>query len=91
MDRCAVSRQHWKIGAALELSALFSTIANGMLPILAKNISSGQSAKVSMIAFTPKSQIVTLAFTADSEDAFSVGGSSRKATRYKMKNRNRRR
>ena len=61
------------------------TIANGMLPILAKNLPSGLETKISMVAFTPKPQVVTLAFTSQGEDTFTVGGSSRKATRYNMK------
>jgi hypothetical protein len=61
------------------------TVANGMLPILAKNLPSGQDTKVSMVAFTPKPQVVTLAFATQGEDTFTVGGSSRKATRYNMK------
>jgi hypothetical protein len=62
------------------------TIANGLLSILVKNFPPGmQETKLSMVAFTPKPQVVTLAFTPQGEDTFTVGGSSRKATRYNMK------
>ena len=60
-------------------------VANGMLPILAKNLPSGPDTKVSMVAFTPKPLVVTLAFTTQGEDNFTVGGRSRKAKRYNMK------
>jgi len=67
-------------------ATLPATISNGMLAILVKNLPPGaQETKLSMLAFTPKPQVVTLAFTQQGEDTFTVGGSSRKATRYNMK------
>lgn len=61
-----------------------ATISNGLLSILVKNLPP-DGAKLSMVAFTPKPQVVTLAFTSDGEENFSIGGVSRKATRYNMK------
>jgi hypothetical protein len=62
------------------------TISNGMQSILVKNLApeAGET-KLSMIAFTPKPQVVTLSFTTQGEDSFSIGGVNRKATRYNMK------
>ncbi|HEY2393026.1 MAG TPA: hypothetical protein VGK22_17760 [Candidatus Angelobacter sp.] len=63
-----------------------TTISNGMLSILVKNLApqAGET-KLSMVAFTPKPQVVALAFSPQGEDSFSIGGVSRKATRYNMK------
>ena len=38
-----------------------------------------------MVAATPKPRLVKLAIASPGEDAFSVGGSSRKATHYVIK------
>jgi len=43
------------------------------------------TAKFSMVAATPKPRLIKLAVTSPGEDAFSVGGSSRKATHYVLK------
>ena len=61
-----------------------TTISNGLLSILVKNLTA-DGAKLSMVAFTPKPQVVTLVFTSDGEENFSIGGVERKATRYNMK------
>lgn len=62
-----------------------TTISNGLLSILVKNLPPDVETKLSMVAFTPKPQVVTLAFTSDGEENFSIGGASRKVTRYNMK------
>lgn len=62
-----------------------TTISNGLLSILVKNLAQNGEAKLSMVAFTPKPQVVTLAFTSDGEENFSIGGANRKAMRYNMK------
>ena len=61
-------------------------LANGMVLTLLKNVRSdaGQMT-VSMVAATPKPRLVKLAITAQGEEPFSVGGSSRKATHYVVK------
>lgn len=61
-----------------------ATISNGLLAILVKNLPP-DGAKLSMVAFTPKPQVVALAFTSEGEENFSIGGVDRKATRYNMK------
>jgi hypothetical protein len=61
-----------------------TTVSNGLLSILVKNLPQ-DGAKLSMVAFTPKPQVVTLAFTSEGEEDFSIGGVNRKATRYNMK------
>jgi hypothetical protein len=61
-------------------------IANGMLPILLKNIRQRDSgATVYFVALTSKPRIVKLAVSADGEESFPVGTLSFKATRYVVK------
>jgi hypothetical protein len=61
-------------------------LANGLVPTLLKNLRpDAPPSKVSMLAATPKPRLVTLEIQRAGEDAFSVGGSSRKATRYVVK------
>jgi hypothetical protein len=61
-------------------------LANGMVPILLKNISPDvKSTSVSMVAATPKPELVRLLITPDGGDAFSTGAASREATRYRVK------
>ena len=61
-------------------------VANGLVPILLKNIVSGaQPTAVSMIVATPKPMIVKLAITADGADSFSTGDASHEAIRYLIK------
>jgi hypothetical protein len=61
-------------------------VANGLVLTLLKNIrSDAPQTKVSMVVFTPKPHLVRLAITPQGEEAFSIGGSSRKATHYVAK------
>ncbi|HUX45219.1 MAG TPA: hypothetical protein VMV57_10755 [Terracidiphilus sp.] len=61
-------------------------VANGLVLILLKNIpSQATQMTLSMVAATPKPRLVKLAITRQGEDVFSVGGTSRKATRYGVK------
>ncbi len=62
-------------------------LSNGMMiPILLNNVQpNGPKTTVSMLAATPKPRLVKLAITAAGEEPFSIGGSSRKATRYVVK------
>jgi hypothetical protein len=61
-------------------------VANGMVMSLLKNISpKAPKTTVSMVAITPKPQVVNLEFTAAGEEPFSTGASERKATRYGVK------
>jgi hypothetical protein len=63
-----------------------SDVANGLVLTLLKNIrSDAPHTKVSMVVFTPKPRLVRLAITPQGEEAFSIGGSSRKATHYVVK------
>jgi hypothetical protein len=58
-------------------------IANGMLPVLLKNIPSGaKQTTVSYVAATPKPRLVKLVISPEGEGTFLAGGSSRKATKY---------
>jgi hypothetical protein len=61
-------------------------LANGLVLTLLKNIPSGApQTKVWMVAATPKPRLVKLAITAQGDEPFSIGGSSRKATHYVVK------
>ena len=62
-------------------------VANGtMVLTLLKNLSSDISeTKVSMVAPTPKPRIVKLAMSAEGEESFTTGATSRKAKRYLVK------
>jgi hypothetical protein len=60
-------------------------LANGMVLTLLKNIRPTEAPlKVSMLVATPKPLLVKLVITPAGEDAFSIGGSERKATRYEV-------
>lgn len=66
--------------------ALPADLANGIVPILLKNLAPGaQTATFSMVVATPKPMIVKLAISAGGEDPFSTGGAGHKATRYVVK------
>jgi hypothetical protein len=61
-------------------------VANGLVLTLLKNLrADATQKKMSMVAATPKPRLVKLAVTAQGEEPFSVGGSSRKATHYVVK------
>ncbi len=61
-------------------------LANGMIPILMKNIGPGVSSmKVPLLVAAPKPRIVHLAISAQGEEPFSLAGGSRKATHYLIK------
>ncbi len=69
-----------------EILSLPDDLANGMLPILLKNIQPGVHAAIySMVVATPKPMLVKLEVTATGSDPFSTGGRSREATRYVLK------
>jgi hypothetical protein len=60
-------------------------LANGMVPVLLKNLSAGTSLAASMVVAAPKPQLVKLAITPDGEDGFLVGDTRRTAVRYVVK------
>jgi hypothetical protein len=60
-------------------------MANGLIPILLKNISDSGPVTVSMVAATPKPRLVKLEITPKGDEPFSIDGSSRKATHYVVK------
>lgn len=61
-------------------------LANGMIPILTKNLpTDGSAPTLSLLVATPKPRLTKLEIGREGEDAFGVGGSSRKATRYVVK------
>jgi hypothetical protein len=61
-------------------------LANGIVPILIKNLPAGaQSTTASMVVAAPKPTLVKLAINAEGEDWFVTGGARHKATRYVVK------
>ena len=60
-------------------------IANGMVPVLLKNLAAGQSLTASMVVAAPKPQLVKLEIGSTGDDSFVIGGERRKATRYTVK------
>jgi hypothetical protein len=58
-------------------------LANGLIPIIVKNVpSSASELSVSMVAATPKPRVVTFTLTPRGMDSFSVGGTEHKAKHY---------
>ena len=63
-----------------------ANLANGMISIMAKNLpADGSASTLSLLVATPKPRLTKLEIARDGEDAFLVGGSSRKATRFAVK------
>jgi hypothetical protein len=61
-------------------------VVNGLVLTVLKNLrADATQTKLSMVAATPKPRLVKLAVTAQGEEPFSLGGSSRKATHYVVK------
>ena len=67
----------------LELPA---DVANGMVPMLLKNLqSAGTRTTLSMVVATPKPRIIKLAITSQGEGSVLIGGVSRKALHFVVK------
>ncbi len=78
--------EHGKEKEESDQFELPSDLANGMIPILLKNIPDGANqTTVSMIAATPKPRLVKLVISPEGEAKFSAGGPTLKATQYRMK------
>ncbi len=60
-------------------------LANGMAPVLLKNVKPGASLTESMVVAAPKPMLVKLAISGEGEDVFFTGGARQKATRYVVK------
>jgi hypothetical protein len=61
-------------------------LANGLMPVLLKNFAKGAALpRLAMLVATPKPRTVGLEVQRAGEDAFTVGGSKRTATRYVVK------
>jgi hypothetical protein len=66
-----------------EHMALPPDLANGIVPVVLKNLPPGQtSITESMVVATPKPMLIKLQIHADGEDSFTVGAASHKSTRY---------
>ena len=61
-------------------------LANGMIPILTKNLpTDGSAPTASLLVATPKPRLTKLEIRREGEDPFVVDGSSRNATRFVLK------
>ena len=61
-------------------------LANGMIPVLLKNISrDARQTTVSLVAATPKPRLVTLVISPEGEAKFLAGGVSHEAKQYRIK------
>ncbi len=60
-------------------------LANGLVPVLLKNVRTAEPAAMSLIAATPKPRLVRLQAAATGEEVFSFAGSTRKAQHYVVK------
>jgi hypothetical protein len=60
-------------------------LVNGIVPVVLKNLPPGQQSIIeSMVVATPKPMLIKLAMHVESEDSFSTGSASHKATRYQV-------
>ena len=60
-------------------------LANGLVPVLLKNVRPAAPAAMSFVAATPKPRLVKLHATSAGEESFSFAGSTRKAQHYVVK------
>jgi hypothetical protein len=60
-------------------------LANGMVPILLKNVRPEAPPTMSFVAATPKPRLVKLEAAAAGEESFVIAGDTRKATHYVVK------
>jgi hypothetical protein len=78
--------EHGKEKMLEENKPLPGDLANGLVSVLLNDIQPGSPiTTVSMLATSPKPRMVKLAISADGEENFSVGGITRKATRFRIK------
>lgn len=59
-------------------------VYNGLLTTLVKNLTPGASARVQILAFTPKPRLVTMLLAPAAEDALTIGEVALPATRYRL-------
>jgi hypothetical protein len=60
-------------------------VANGIMPVLLKNVRAGSLPAVSYVAATPKPRIVKVILSSAGVDTISISGSSRRAIHYVAK------
>src|SRR5262249_23766806 len=60
-------------------------LANGMVPILLKNVKPDAPPTMSFLAATPKPRLVKLEATSTGEEPFAIAGATRKAIHYVVK------
>lgn len=77
---------HGEQKVASEKMAIPPDLANGLVPILLKNVRPGAPPfEASLIAATPKPRLVKLQISQAGDDRFTTGGTRRMATRYVVK------
>ena len=80
------SDEHGQAKEESERLDLPPDLANGMIPVLLKNIpGSAKQTKLSMVAATPKPRLVTLVITPEGGAKFLAGGVSQEATQYRIR------
>src|SRR5262245_14089286 len=60
-------------------------LANGLVLYAIKNLAPGSGARLSMIAAAPKPRLVRLDIAAAGQNAYAIGGTPRKASKYVVK------
>jgi hypothetical protein len=60
-------------------------LANGLIPILLKNVQRDALPSLSVVAPTPKPRLVKATIAVAGTDPFAIGGSTHKATHYRLK------
>ena len=89
-NRGLVTVRHRKEGGDEKLEReemkLPPDVANGMVPVLLKNVRPGAVAQTfSMVAATPKPRLVKLEVSVAGKDSLSIGGAPHTATHYVLK------
>jgi len=80
------SNDHGEEQIDRELMKLPSDLANGMVPMLLKNVRrAALPTSLSMVAATPKPKLVKLKIVNSGTDTLAIAGSSRTATHYVLK------
>lgn len=59
-------------------------VYNGLLTTLIKNLVPGESARVQIVAFTPRPRLVTMLLAPAAEESVTVGDMALSATRYRL-------
>jgi hypothetical protein len=78
----SVSGKPKEINQKLKLPA---DVANGLLPVIIKDVPTNRTTMLSLVGFAPKPRLVKLMIAPQGEQSFLTGGAPHKAMRYLMK------